>query len=138
MKKTLLFTLSVAMLAAGCSKDCDPTPDGCVSGTLLANTCGAGTLIQLDGSGGTTIWYDVDGKGKKKYKHVIAAASYSLNASIAPGQTIYFTIGEEANYGGPGPTVCCFVNDAPEQEVKHYTLLNVSTVSCNEEALASK
>jgi hypothetical protein len=131
--KTMLFALPlVALLAASCSTDCDPTPNpncgttpqGCVMGKVLTHTCEAGTLIQLSSSGGTTIWYDVDGKGKKKFDNVIS--TYTNLDGVNAGQSIFFTYKPTNNR----PAVTCLAHDAPDQPVKLCELSNLSNIRC--------
>ncbi|GAA4371749.1 hypothetical protein [Hymenobacter koreensis] len=132
MKASLLSASAalLVLLASGCEhlSNCEPTPR-CVKGIVLANTCMAGTLIQLQGvsSGGQTIEYNFDGTGKKRYDHVISTYS-ELNGLSRKGQTIYFTYQQ----GGKEPDFRCLAADGPDTPVAVYTVSNVSDSACNE------
>ncbi|WP_400192279.1 hypothetical protein [Hymenobacter sp. B81] len=129
--KTSLFAplAALALLTAGCNhRKCDE-PMPCVAGTVLAQTCMAGTLIQLHGAqGGQTVVLDRDGSGPREYHHVISTYT-ELGELSQPGQTLHFTF----QRGGRNPDLRCLANDAPS-DLPLHTLRNVSANSCTDGA----
>lgn len=133
MKTFLLLAplAALTLLSSCCCEDepgCEPKPR-CVTGTVLANTCAAGTLIQLQGNrGGETIQFDFDGNGVKTYHHVIATYS-QLDRLSSPGTQLSFTYQK----GGPLPELQCQAFDAPHG-LERTTLSNISATPCDEQA----
>ncbi|RAK63807.1 hypothetical protein DLM85_19855 [Hymenobacter edaphi] len=116
-----------------CIEPVEPTcPPVCVSGTVLRQTCMAGTLIQLHNSQeGQTIQFDFDGTGVKTYQHVVSTYT-ELGALTQQGTKLYFNL----TRGGTGPELQCLANDAPSGMTK-YTLSNVSATACAEKSPAA-
>lgn len=127
--------LLAPLVTLGLLTSCDlitcekPPQPRCTSGTVLRQTCMAGTLIQLHNSQeGQTIQLDLDGTGVKTYDHVVSTYT-DLGALTQPGATLYFTL----KSGGRGPELQCLAADAPAG-MKRYTLNNLSAVACPEAA----
>ncbi|MCC3157971.1 hypothetical protein LJ737_12035 [Hymenobacter sp. 15J16-1T3B] len=134
MKTNLLLAplAALTLLTAGCdmtSTTCEKPPQpACTSGTVLRETCMAGTLIQLDNSReGQTIQFDFDGTGVKTYHHVISTYT-ELDALTQPGTKLHFSL----TRGGTGPELQCLAYDAPSG-IPKYTLSNISTIACDDQ-----
>lgn len=131
MKAALLLApLAALALLSSCDLiTCDkPAQPSCTSGTVLRQTCMAGTLIQLDNSSeGQTITYDFDGQGAKTYHHVVSTYT-ELGTLAQPGTKLSFSL----TRGGTSPEMQCLAADAPTG-LKKYTLSNLSSGSCDDE-----
>ena len=125
------FCFCVAALLAGallgCKKDCTPQPT-CYSGTVVANTCMLGTLIDVDPA------YRIGARAVSVYGNrllgnnvVSVANSGDLKSLRNVGQRLHFTYTSAQT--NPGMT--CLAADGTTTPVPIVTLSNVSTVSCD-------
>jgi hypothetical protein len=125
------FSFCVAALLAGallgCKKDCTPQPT-CYSGTVVANTCMLGTLIDVDPA------YRIGARAVSVYGNrllgnnvVSVANSGDLKSLRNVGQRLHFTYTSAQT--NPGMT--CLAADGTTTPVPIVTLSNVSTVSCD-------
>jgi hypothetical protein len=133
MKTSLLLAplAALGLLTTSCDDliTCEKPPQPrCTAGTVLRQTCMAGTLIQLHNSQeGQTIRFDFDGTGVKTYDHVVSTYT-ELGSLTQPGTKLYFSLRK----GGNGPELQCLANDAPAGLPK-YTLSNIASGSCDDE-----
>ena len=134
----MLRTSSALGLAAllagsllGCKKDSAPHPD-CYSGTVVANTCMLGVLIDVDAA------YPIGARavaavgGRFLGNNVVAVGhSASLQNLSNVGQRLHFTY-TSAPVPENAAVWCCFANDGTTTPVPSVTLSNVSTLACGD------
>lgn len=133
----MLRTSSALGLAAllagsllGCKKDAALRPN-CFSGTVVANTCMQGVLIDVDPAypiGAPAV--SMAGNRFLGNNVVAVSRSASLQNISNVGQRLYF------NYtNAPAPdnslVICCLAADGTTTPVPEVALTNVSTVSCD-------
>jgi hypothetical protein len=111
----------------GCKKDSPALPD-CYSGTVVANTCRLGVLINVDpaypiGAPATSVY------GNRFLGNNVVSVSNSgdLQNLNTVGQRLHFTYSSAQTNRG----MMCLAADGTTTSVPIVTLSNVSTVSCD-------
>jgi hypothetical protein len=125
---SLCLTALLAGSLLGCNKSENPQPN-CYSGTVVANSCMAGPLINVDAA--YAIGAPAASAQGNRFlgNNVVAVAnSGSLGSLSRVGQRVYFTYRTASR---PPATRYCLDNDDVTTPVPYLELSNVSVLDCD-------